>query len=384
MTRRMRLRPRSAGPRAGTVRDAGEFVAALPALLGFHPQASLVVAGLGDPGRRVGLVMRSDLPPEPLHGAGPDPGPPGAQLHRFVAHLVSTLQRSGPESAIIAVIGGSVGGGTASSDPPPGPLPWHDLVALVTEQLEAAEMTLHTAVWAAGTRPGDRWACYQECRCDGTVPGDSATAFAAGAALNGTVVHAGRDELTRIVAPIDAEVLSRREAMIEQEIDALAGTDLVTEERPLASTALSAVSDALADAAAGRLVLDDHRVVELAVALGTPEVRQAALRHVALLAAAGPDDDPPAGVERERAAAEQLWAALARETPAPEAAEAASMLAVSALLRGDGALANVALDRAGEAWPGHLLSRQLRAAAALGMRPEQLRAALLDRSGEDG
>ena len=60
------------------------------------------------------------------------------------------------------------------------------------------------------------------------------------------------------------------------------------------------------------------------------------------------------------AAAEQLWAALVRELPDPEAAEPAALLAVSALLRGDGALANVALDRAEQAWPGHRLTRLLR------------------------
>jgi hypothetical protein len=74
------------------------------------------------------------------------------------------------------------------------------------------------------------------------------------------------------------------------------------------------------------------------------------------------------------AAAEQLWAALARETPDPEAAEPAALLAVSALLRGDGALANVALDRAERAWPGHRLTRLLRVAAEGGLRPSEVRA----------
>ena len=71
--------------------------------------------------------------------------------------------------------------------------------------------------------------------------------------------------------------------------------------------------------------------------------------------------------------AEHLWAALVRETPDPEAAEPAALLAACALLRGDGALAGIALDRAEQAWPGHRLSRLLRAVWAAGIPPERVR-----------
>jgi Domain of unknown function (DUF4192) len=125
---------------------------------------------------------------------------------------------------------------------------------------------------------------------------------------------------------------------------------------------LSVVDAAIADAEAGRLQLDDQQVVALAIALSAPAVRDAAL-----LRCLGPWPT----------AAEQLWAALARETPDPEAAEPAALLAVSALLRGDGALANVALDRAERAWPGHRLTGLLRLAAEGGLRPSEIRAWLI-------
>jgi hypothetical protein len=108
--------------------------------------------------------------------------------------------------------------------------------------------------------------------------------------------------------------------------------------------------------------LDDGRVFALAAALADPLVRDAALARCA--APAGPSG------------AEQLWAALARETPDPEAAEPAALLAACALLRGDGALAGIALDRAERAWPGHRLTGLLRAALLAGIRPEQLRECL--------
>jgi hypothetical protein len=95
------------------------------------------------------------------------------------------------------------------------------------------------------------------------------------------------------------------------------------------------------------------------------------VRATALQRCAGPDG----------AAAEQLWAALAREMPDPEAAEPATLLAVSALLRGDGAMANVALDRAERAWPGHTFSGLVRRAADAGLRPSRVRKLLRDAVG---
>jgi hypothetical protein len=71
-----------------------------------------------------------------------------------------------------------------------------------------------------------------------------------------------------------------------------------------------------------------------------------------------------------------LWAALTRGTPDPEAAEPAALLALMALLHGDGALANVALQRAEAAWPGHSFTATLRGLAAIGVRPSELRSCL--------
>jgi hypothetical protein len=107
--------------------------------------------------------------------------------------------------------------------------------------------------------------------------------------------------------------------------------------------------------------LDDERVVALTRALQIPVVRDAA---VAACTGSRP------------AAAEALWAALARGTPDPEAAEPAALLALMGLLRGDGALANVALRRAESAWPGHHFTETLRGLAAAGIRPGELRACL--------
>lgn len=314
------------------VREPGELVAAVPVLLGFHPRGSLVlIATGGASGRRLGLTLRIDLPP-PEHVAP------------VAADAAATLLLDAPTGAAVIVVAESSGAAP----------PHTALVDLVVEALEGHGVEVHTALWAGSTIGGAHWACYDPCACVGVVPDGSASPFAAAAVAGGRVVRRDRRELEQLVAPADPERLRRREALLVRAMDeepALPGAEPV-------DTAL--VDTAIADAGAGRLVLDDSRVVALAGALAVP-----ALRDAALLRCTGPAPE----------AAEQLWTALVRETPDPEAAEPAVLLAVSAMLRGDGALANIALDRAEQAWPGHRLAGLLRP-VLLGMRPEEIRALL--------
>jgi hypothetical protein len=111
-------------------------------------------------------------------------------------------------------------------------------------------------------------------------------------------------------------------------------------------------------AAAGEVALNDSVVAEVASALCDHRVRDACL---------------PWCTGAGAAAAERLWLALVRATPAPESAEPAALLALTAYLRGDGALAGVALDAALNACPHHSLSGLLRAALDGGLPPELLR-----------
>jgi hypothetical protein len=111
-------------------------------------------------------------------------------------------------------------------------------------------------------------------------------------------------------------------------------------------------------AAVDRPQLSDEDVVRLCLALSDPMVRDAAFGFA---------------FEARAAAAERLWGTLVTESPDPESAEAAVLLAHSALMRGDGALAGVALRRAQEAWPGHPLSAMVQSALQSGCGPDELR-----------
>ncbi len=327
------------------VRDTGELVASVPALIGFHPRESLVMIAMGGrSGRRIGLALRVDLPP-PRH------------RDAVVADAVRGLLLDGPSGAVVIVLGGRSGRGAG---PPGGDLPHADLVSSVVTALGRHGVDAHASIWAESTSAGAPWACYDPCRCSGVLPDPATTAFAASVVASGQVIHRDRAALDQLVAPADPARIRRREEMLIARLDEAVRRPEATAEGPRAGLAL--VDAAIVAAAEGGPDLDDNAVVDLACALSDTEVRDAAL-----LRNTGPT----------AAAAEQLWTVLVRETPDPEAAEPAAMLAVSALLRGDGALANVALERAAQAWPGHRLTGLLRVAADVGMRPDQVRSWLI-------
>ncbi len=319
-----------------SVDTVADLIVAVPTLVGFHPRDSLILVALGgESGSRIGLTIRVDLPP------------PGEEIP-LARHVARTLLLDSPAGAMVLIVGG---GRDPGADPPR-----RTVAEAAGRALEDLGVEARGLLWAADTTAGAAWRCYDGCRCVGILPDPSTTAYVVAAVVEGQVVRVDRAALAALVAPADRERLRRRERLLVAEIDTALSDPRAGLDGPAYRHAL--LDAALDDAAAGRLILDDARVVGLALALVDPGIRDEAL-----LRSAGPD----------AAAAEQLWTALARETPDPEAAEPAVLLAVAALLRGDGALANVALDRAEQAWPGHRLTGLVRSAAEAGMRPAQVR-----------
>ncbi len=360
-----------------SVGEPGELIAATPVLLGFTPRSSLVAMALGGAsGARLGLTLRIDLPP-PEH------------LDGTVEAVVRGILLDDPAAVVVIVV---APGGDA------GP-PAIELVERVVTTLEVRGVDVPIALWSASTESGSRWRCYDACACTGVVPRPEETPLVVAALAEGRVVRRDRTELQRLVAPADPERIRRREAKLVAAIDAEvdagvdAGANGAAERAsgrfasrhwrhrgPGADVVAGiAALDAAVDAAALTLAagtaegpggpgtgegwLDDERVLALVRALRLPVVRDAA---IASCTGSRPE------------VMEELWAALTRETPDPEAAEPAALLALSALLRGDGALANVALERAEAAWPAHRLTAILRGLVRAGARPDELRACLAE------
>jgi hypothetical protein len=330
------------------------LLASLPVLLGFHPRDSLVLVATGGPGgRRVGLTLRVDLPP---------PDDPEL-LVALAASAAETLRRDDPVGVLVVVVGGigpdhgfahrdggvdagmasGAGWSSGAGQDSGRDAPRADVAEAAVAALRERGMAAPTVAWVAATEEGAPWCCYamQGCGCRGALPDPASTVLAATAAVRGTVVYGSREELARQVGPAPDNPTQDRAAARDWPADPRA-----------------ALAAALRAAEAGRLVVDAVLVRVLSAGL-----RTTAFRDEALLACTGP----------RTAAAEQLWAALARTCPGPAAADPAALLAVCALVRGDGALAGVALERALAARPAHGLSHSLRQAQAAGWGPAEFR-----------
>ena len=321
------------------LRSPAELVAAVPYLLGFHPRDSLVlVCTRGHDVRRVAFACRVDLPAR-RHVA---------ELAGQMAGMLARLgcDGHGCEEVLVVVVGG---GSEATS------LPRSGLVTALARACDAVGVTVAHRVWVPEIAAGARWRCYGPGGRGGVLPDPASSPVAAAAVAAGQVTYPDRADLERLVAPVDPAALARRGERLSAHCDRESRRE---EPAPdAAADTFALVSDWVARAEEDPLDLGDDEVVALCLALSDPMVRDAAFGLAVGANAAG---------------AERLWTALVRESPDPEAAEAAVLLAHCALIRGNGALTGIALARAQSAWPGHRLSELFRCALDDGLGPDEL------------
>ncbi|MGH3695900.1 MAG: DUF4192 domain-containing protein [Pseudonocardiaceae bacterium] len=317
-------------PAAGRIRlsDPSELIAAVPHLLGFHPRESVVLLALH--GKSLGLTLRADL-------VAADQAP------RLAEQLLTPITRQRPTGVALIVIGG---------DPAPdGEIPHRVLVSALDDVLTGAGLPIVHAAWTTETASGAPWRCYEDPLCAGTVADPATSQLAVATVAAGAVTFGSREELAALLAADDPTALQRRAVLL----------DAADAEHPMSARVVAARLAQLAElhraAATGDPELDDSIIAEVASALCDHRIRDACL---------------PWCTGSGAVAAERLWLALVRVTPAPERAEPAALLALTAYLRGDGALASVALDAALHACPHHSLSGLLRAALDGGLPPELL------------
>ncbi len=328
-------------PAAGRIRlsDPAELIAAVPHLLGFHPHDSVVLLALH--GKRLGLTLRADLVDN-------------VQAPLLAEQLLAPIVRQRPTGVALVVIGGDLTPDGAEEQQRP---PHRALVDALDDMLTNAGLPLVHAAWTAEIVRGAPWHCYDDPLCAGTVSDPAASPLAAATVAAGAVTFSSREEMAALLDGEDPAALQRRAALL----------DAADADHPMSPKLIGqrlAQLEALhRAAAAGDVVLSDSVVAEVASALCDHRVRDACL---------------PWCTGSGAVAAERLWLALVRATPAPERAEPAALLALVAYLRGDGALAGVALDAALQACPQHSLSGLLRAALDGGLPPEVLRTVAAD------
>ncbi|MCP2316081.1 protein of unknown function (DUF4192) [Nocardia amikacinitolerans] len=346
------------------VDDPGELIAALPAMVGFYPHRSLVVAVLGpaEPGASHGIaaVLRFDLEP-----VGPRRGLVGS-----FADLIGQICAAERATETLAVVvddrlGGPLGkAGRGRRGSPP-----EALIAALAKRLGADGIRVGGA-WAVPAIEEDRpWWSLLDGSERGTVPDPSASTVALAHVLDGRPILGSRSELTERVAEdaaLCAEVGVQLDSAVAVARDRFARAVRHDDLTGYRRRALEHVLWQVANIESGA-VLAAPEIAEVVAALRDRVVRDA------MFALAASD---------HAAAAERLWLTLVRGLPSGrDRAEVAALLGYSAYFRGDGPFAGIALEAALEADPGNAMAILLETSLRAGMRPEQLRR--LARSGYD-
>lgn len=299
--------------------DLGELIALTPSLIGFHPTNSLVVVTLRENGL-VGTTVRAELPPPELHGP-------------LVASMLQPIRRAEVRAAVVLIV-------CAEPDPT-----HKQLLHRVAAAFKHIGVPLAHAACVHSTHPGASWQCHLHHDCRGEVPADPEAAAVLAAA--GLAPLESRDDLARMLEPSDASRMARLSGLL----DVTSKSDRTPSAEHLRAVRAAVESRVLPST--------DEEFVRLGSALADHRVRDTCLGFAL---------DPATAY-----AAEKLWIELIRCLPPPERAEAASLLAACAYLRGDGALANVALDQALNSSADHGLAGLLKAALGYGMPVDQIR-----------
>lgn len=343
--------PTARGDRpALTIRSPQDAVSAVPYLLGFHPAHSLVAVGYAGPDRTT-CVLRLDLP-----------HPDRSDLAQALAGRVAeALTRNGYRDALL------LGYGDAAHVTP--------VMDRTRRVLDAHGISVREAL---RVHAGRWWSYLCEgpgCRPPDGVPYDiSSSVVAAQATFAGHTAYPDRDALARSVRRLP-DTDGRIRAATDRAERRLIGQ--MTAGRPLAKVRADLIAEAVSLAARlttappGVLPADEE-TAWLGVLLTDLRVRDELWVRV--------DVDDPAGDIA-------LWRHLVQRVETPYVPAPACLLAYSAYCRGDGGLANVALDRAVDADPAYSLAVLLRqviyaaippSSARLRMTPEQLAAAYAD------
>jgi hypothetical protein len=311
----------------------GALIAALPTVLGFVPENSLVLVSVD--GRELGSVMRVDL---------------SDNLVDRVGHLVEVAAAAEPE-AVIAVIVDADGAHCPGCNEE-----YRRLCDVLAETLSQRDIELWAAHVVDRVALGGRWHCVDGCGSSGAVDDPSASPLAAAAVLEGRRLYPRRADLQAVIAVDDPARSAELAVAVRRQADMREAAHRVDP----AGCSGRDVENAIAAAArvAGGQSLSDAELAELGCALNDVQVRDM------LYALA---------VGENAGEAESLWAVLARTLPQPWRVEALVLLAFSAYARGDGPLAGVSLEAALRCEPDHRMAGMLDMALQSGLRPEQIR-----------
>ena len=309
-----------------TLDTPGQVAAAIPVMLGFHPQNSAVLILTVDD--TIALTMRIDLPDATAVETDSD------YAQTWLAPVTSTIARTfdHPEAFVVFYPTGTLDPTTAGG-------------------LLSALDAIGTGVRESLMVTGDRWHCLTcgtGTPARGCCPETGTTITEADRAhvralLGDAPVAASREALAEEIAPAHEEARARVAALI---------ADLPQVDEDNRDAHIQAFHDALS-----ATELDDATSARLLAGLADTRVRDTVLWDIV-------HSDAPA---QQQACA--LLRALTRLAPDAHLAPPATLLAACTWMRGDGARALLALDRAADGDPQYTLSELVSGLITSGMPP---------------
>jgi Domain of unknown function (DUF4192) len=322
------------------VGSPADVLAVVPHLLGFHPTDSFVVIGVRGDGDRVELGFRYDLPVEA------DPGAADA----IATHAVTIIAHRG----LAAVIGVGYG---------PGPR-----VTPVADAFAAAAARAGLRLTELLRAEGDRYWSYlcgnvRCCPPEGTFFDYRSHPAAALMTAAGLPAHRDRAARATALLPVAGgqaqamdQALERAGKQARALVARAAQAGSRNQFRFVIEEGRRAVGDAIRAYRAGRKLTEPGDFAWLQVALAHLPVR----------------DDAWARMDPEhREAHLTLWTDVVRHAAPPWVPAPAALLAFTAWQCGDGALANIALERALAANPRYSMALLLRDVLDAGVPPSQ-------------
>jgi hypothetical protein len=317
------------GPTTFTARSIEDVLAVVPVVMGFHPSDSVVMLTFGADHT---FHARCALPPPT-----DDLATRRAQLDDLAGSLLEPAERHGVRSVVLVLY---------SEDPRPAALAWRRLRRAFGD----AGIRVVMAVRVGRGRYYPFLARDRSARASG-IPFDiEAHPFLAQAVLDGRVVRASREELAATAAPdpVDQAVVA---ALVDASLRKQGVPSLVVELLAAGTWA--------------------ETLAERCVTTGTkPSAKEVA--RLAWTMQATPVRDAVWGlVGRSSATAYvDLWLSVVRRTPDELVAAPAALLAWSAWMAGDGALAWIAVDRCREVDPAYGLAGLIAHALEKAVPPE--------------
>ncbi|HEX6337782.1 MAG TPA: DUF4192 domain-containing protein [Jiangellaceae bacterium] len=319
-----------------------DIVTAMPVLIGFHPAESLAVMCLRGPRRRIGLTMRMDLP-DPEH------------VDVVAEDLAHRAERDDAET-IVAVC-------YTEAPDVDGDLPRRDLIDSLTAALERRNIGRLELLLVRGGR-WYSYVCTREC-CprEGTpikgTPSSELLALEARAALDGHVVLDSREELEATIrGPVAA-----REATLRASYQRIGESFFDEVAARGAGHALLCTLE-LARAAYERFLGGDHELPD----------EEAVRILVGLEDKLARDELLTWGLDGHAEELIVFLSTLARCALDDNAAPICSALACVAYQTGNGALTNIAVERALRSEPDYELARLIDVALQAQIEPAEIRA----------